>query len=134
MTGMAAVLAGTRISLIDLKNGQQISTFGSWGEIGPGALALSADSRILAAVIVQGGSRNFGLGGQRGVSLEIWDTGVRKLLLTEKAEPGFSIETAVFSPNGRYLAWGGAYFGGTKKGTGVVKIADLSGNGRPSSR
>jgi hypothetical protein len=42
--------------------------------------------------------------------------------LRKKAPAGFSIEALEFSPEGKNLAWGGAYFEGARKGKGEIQI------------
>lgn len=105
-------LAGTNgIESWDITRNVKIASFAdpNWGDMGPGAVSLSSDQKLIAAVIFEGASRNLGTEGGAGIYIDTWDVLNRKLVLRKKAPAGFSIEALEFSPDGKSIAWGGAY-------------------------
>jgi WD40 repeat protein len=120
-------LSATRIEVWDTRRKEKIASFGDpeWSDRDPASLSLSPDGRLIATVLVEGGSRNSVTGGSAGVYFDIWDVVNRRLALRMKAPTGFSIEAIEFSPDGKNIAWGGRYFDGPRKGMGEIRIWHL---------
>jgi WD40 repeat protein len=117
-------LSATRIEVWDTTRKEKIASFGDplWGDRDPASLSISPDGRLIATVLVEGGSRNSVTGGSAGIYFDIWDVVKRRLVLRKSSPPGFSIEAIEFSRDGKNIAWGGRYFDGPRKGKGEIRI------------